>query len=409
MLGLEQPETRLLLACARPRADESSNAVLDALAAGAIDWTELIELALQHGVTPALATAFAEERGLDVPADIQAALQQYCDAARERNTTLAVELRGILAALTDLGIAALPFKGPLLAELLYGDLGQRAPGDIDFLVRLRDVTRTCDLLSSRGYRDAHRSPVTMTATQHGMYRRYQCEYQFVREVDGSVAEPHWAFAQRMWVMQLDYEGQFVRACRGRLAGAPVLRHAAEDLLLLLCVHGAKHEWERLVWIRDVAALLERRADLGLDLDLALARAREQGCARLILVGLNLAHCLLGARLSPSLHQAVRDDREVAALTTQVTARLFLRDRPDRTNRRITRFGFRIHQGAASRGRYVARALLLPRREHIEMVALPPSLVWLYYPLRWGHDYLALPIWNLARPPWKRRVPATHAE
>ena len=399
----------MLLACSRPHAEESSNAIRDELDAGAIDWTELIELALRHGVTPALARAFAEAREhVAVPTDVAAALHHYCDATRARHTSLAVELRAILAALAEQGIVALPFKGPLLAELLYGDLGQRAPGDLDFLVRLRDVTPTCELLASRGYRDAHRSPVVMTPTQHGMYRRYQCEYQFLRDSDGAVAEPHWAFAQRMWAMNLDYEGQFARARRGTFAGAPVLMHAAEDLLLLLCVHGAKHEWERLVWIRDVAALLERGADLGLDLDVALARAREQGCARLMLVGLEVAHRLLGARLSPGLHQAIGDDRAVAVLAEEVTVRLFIRDRPKRTNRRITRFAFRIHEGAASRARYVARALLLPRREHIEMVALPAWLVWLYYPLRWGHDYVVLPIWNLARPLWNGGPPAERA-
>jgi len=31
--------------------------------------------------------------------------------------------------------------------------------------------------------------------------------------------------------------------------------SVEDELVLICIHGAKHFWERLMWIADVAALI----------------------------------------------------------------------------------------------------------------------------------------------------------
>jgi hypothetical protein len=157
----------------------------------------------------------------------------------------------------------------------------------------------------------------------------------------------------------------------------------------------------------VAALLARSADLDLDVDVALARAREQGCARLMLVALEVTHRLLDAPLPSGVHQAIRADVEVAALAEEVTSRLFRIDRSKRTNRQVTGFAFRMHEGAARRARYVARTLLLPRREHIEMVALPASLVWLYYPLRWGHDYVARPVWNLVVTFRRRRTRDRH--
>jgi len=405
----ERAEVRLLLACARPRLDAAANATVAEIITAGVDWTELISLALHHGVAPALFTTFAEPSTHSlVPAEIQTALRHYCDTARERNAYLASELRAILSALEGKEIPALPFKGALLAEMLYGDQGQRQPGDLDFLVRLRDVTRACDVLVSRGYRDRYASSVAMTPIQDGVYRRYQCEYQFIRDRDGAVAEPHWAFAPRMHAVDLDYEAQFSRARKTMFAGAPVSTHAPEDLLLLLCVHGAKHEWERLKWIRDVAAMLERSADLGLDIDLAVARAREQGCARLLLLGMEVAHRLLGAPLSPNIHEAIGNDRAVSPLADDVTAQLFMRDRPELNDVWVRGFAFKLHEGAANRARYVARTLLLPRREHIEMVALPAWLAWLYYPLRWGHDYVALPLWILTRPLRRKRRSAEAA-
>ena len=167
----------MLLECSRGRLTAQSTPAIAKLIAGGIDWTKLIALALHHRAAPALLRPLTETsvRSL-VPGEILAALEHYGSATEERNRYLASELGAILSALADAGVSVLPFKGVLLAELLYGDLGQRPPGDLDFLVRLRDVRRACDVLVSRGYR---RPGVAggWTATQHDLYCRYQCEYQ----------------------------------------------------------------------------------------------------------------------------------------------------------------------------------------------------------------------------------------
>jgi hypothetical protein len=237
-----------------------------------------------------------------------------------------------------------------------------------------------------------------------MYRRYQCEYQFARDRDGVVVEPHWAFAQRILAINLNYEALFERSRRTILLGTPVSVHAPEDLLLVLCVHGGKHQWERLSWIRDVAALLERNADL--DVELAMSRARAQGCTRLMLLGLNVAHRLLGAPLLPRILSTIQSNTSVQALTREVTRRLFSREIPPVENLWPNRFTFRLHDRTTSRLRYVACILLLPHREHIEMVAFPASLTWLYYPLRWIHDYVLLPLSILTRPLRTKRQSTT---
>ena len=146
-------EERVLLECSRGRLNAQSTSTIAALIASGLDWTKLIALALHHRVAPALLAPLTQASVCSlVPGEILAALQHYGSATKERNRYLASELGTILSALADAGVSALPFKGVLLAEMLYGDLGQRPPGDLDFLVRQRDVTRACDVLVSRGYR-----------------------------------------------------------------------------------------------------------------------------------------------------------------------------------------------------------------------------------------------------------------
>jgi hypothetical protein len=395
---LESLEGRVLLLCARPSLDPQAPAILANSIADGLDWTALTSLALHHHVVPALQSTFAHSsfRSL-VPPEILDALEGYCDEVRRRNAYLVSELTEILTALSAAGITALPFKGVVLAKMLYRDLAQRPPGDLDFLVRARDVTRTCEVLVSRGYRDVAGSSGEMTALQHEMYRRYQCEYLLVRDHDRVFVEPHWAFSQRVLGIDLAYDEQFARARRTRLNGTDVLVHDPHDLLLLLCVHGAKHEWGRLNWIRDVGALLERRAAIGLDMDRALDLARKQGCARLLLLGAEVARQLLHVSLSDGLQRAVTRDAGVAPLAKHVVNHLFAPNRRASQNRWLNGFRFRMHERVTGRIRYVGRTLLLPRREHIEMVKFPRVLMWLYYPLRWAHDYVALPLWILTRP------------
>jgi hypothetical protein len=408
MLAMDRREHRLLLACSRPRLEARDHTEIAALLGADLDWTSVVSQALDQGVTPALLAAF-EIPAIQpvVPPEIQAALSEYREMTRARNRELATEIVAILSALMDRGVVALPFKGPLLAMQLYGDVGQRAPGDLDFLVRQRDVTTACDVLTSRGFRDLAGGNTALTAVQHRLYQRYQCEYQFIRDRDGIVVEPHWAAAARTRGIDLDYEAQFARARSVPFHGASVLAHAPEDLLLILCVHGAKHRWEKLSWIRDVAALVARSQDIGLDVELAVDRAREAGHRRFLLLGLDVARQMLGVSLSPGLDAAIARDRPLAGLVRSVAAGLFTPRRSDAHEFRIDPFTLRLHDRMANQCRHLARTLLAPRREHLEIVALPDAVAWLYYPLRWAHDYLAWPLWMLTRPFHRsRRLPAS---
>ena len=105
-----------------------------------------------------------------------------------------------------------------------------------------------------------------------------------------------------------------------LADTPVRTLAPEDLLLILCVHGAKHYWSRLGWICDIAALLHipRR----LKWELILAQARRLGGIRMLLLGILLAHELLGTPLPEAIQPQLQADPVLPRLAVQVRARLF---------------------------------------------------------------------------------------
>lgn len=386
------PEHALLLAAAGVSGG-SRDAVGRALAAP-LDWTRVIELTLRHRMAPALLVALERADAAVVPSDILAALRDHCTTLRRQSRALVAELFALLDALDARSIAAIPFKGPLLGELLFGDAGLRSPGDLDLLVRHADVDAVRDVLEGRGYVDADQRLGTpsMTPTQRRMYEQFQCEYLYIRDSDAVVVEPHWGLSQRPLAIDVDYAAMLDRAAPAELGGRSVLVLDPADQLLALCIHGAKHRWNCLAWIRDVAGAIRKYP--GQDLDACVAQAGRFGCERILLLGLALAGDCAQAPLPPLVVQAIEAARGLARLREEVIAGLFAPAKPEPRNDRIDRFRLRMRERWTDRARYVARTWTTPRRHHIETVALPSSLSWAYRPLKMVLDYAVLPLWQL---------------
>jgi len=83
-----------------------------------------------------------------------------------------------------------------------------------------------------------------------------------------------------------------------LAGRRVHTLAPEPLLLFLCSHGAKHMFERLGWICDVARFLIVTREL--DWAATVAAARRTRALRQLSLGVRLAVDLRGAPASAEL-------------------------------------------------------------------------------------------------------------
>ncbi len=85
--------------------------------------------------------------------------------------------------------------------------------------------------------------------------------------------------------------------------------------MLICIHGAKHFWERLAWIADVAALVSRQTSI--DWERARASARAVGAEHLLNTGLRLAAEVLHAPLPQKVAALARKDAVAANLVARV--------------------------------------------------------------------------------------------
>ena len=97
-------------------------------------------------------------------------LSHFYSANSAKNRFLAGELLHILQLFEVGKILALPFKGPLLAAVYYGDLALREFTDLDILVRERDYPKAREILANQGYRSNLASGVITRDVNVGEFR-----------------------------------------------------------------------------------------------------------------------------------------------------------------------------------------------------------------------------------------------
>jgi len=340
-----------------------------------IDWDHLLRLARRHRVA-ALLHRQLDTIGIQaVPDAVRHELEAHFSHNKGRNLFMTAQLSHVLRLLEANGIQAISYRGPALAVSAYGSLALREFDDLDLLVDRQNILRVKDLLVSEGYRPQE----TLTEAQERWLLESQHSYSFVRDRGPVFMELHWTISPRYVSRILDPERLWERVESISVAGVTVPTLPPEVLLPSLCEHGAKHSWERLGWICDVAELTQTSRTL--DWDRIMREARRSGAGRMLALGLFLARSLLGARLPDEVRRLVEADPVVEALASGVRMRLFEERGRRRGAFERTLLQLRLLEHWGERIRFCRLALTTPTVADWKQVRLPPALSFLYYPLR----------------------------
>jgi hypothetical protein len=229
-----------------------------------VDWRHLALAAEAHGLLAAVYLHLRAWSGIIPERSIRQFRSRFCGNA-VRSRWLTGELITLLERFAAHGIRAVPFKGPALAAELYAGVNLREFSDLDILIPRRQVRAAGLLLRSQGYRP-------LSTEQGKLEAEWRFSHNHVYAKGDLVVELHWAIANRAFSLDCDYPSLWHRLRPLKLGGIEIMSLAPEDLLICLCVHGARHCWSRLAWVRDIAELVRRHPKL--DWDSALTRARE---------------------------------------------------------------------------------------------------------------------------------------
>ncbi len=361
---------------------------IEAILEQPIDWDHALRAADEHGLSPLFHWHLGRGFKGRVPPEVIERLRVRFQAGKFLSLALIGELAAVSRRFEEAGVHAVPYKGPTLAASAYGDFALRGAGDLDILIPRDHFPKARDILLSMGYEPTPWLTETrLTPSQEAAFLRFEREFGFTRYEADAVVELQWEVIPRYFSVALAVESLKTRNVA--LGGMVVKTLAPEELLLVLCVHGAKHFFERLIWISDIAETVARG---DLDWDRLTELADASGCRRILMLGLSLARDLLDAYVPEEMLRGMREDAMVPVLAEEVRARLFRGSDGARgffDDSVFHSFHYNMRERRRDRIGYVVRSAVAPNPADWMGFSLPERLHGLYYvlkPLRLAGKY-----------------------
>ena len=364
------PEFDLLVACC---ATEPSADRIRQMVSFPLDWQRLLHLIDHHRAIPQAYRQLSPFSHL-IPTDALGALRsRYQENAREA-LWFTGELLGILSYLESEGINAIAYKGPVLAETLYGDVTQRQYSDLDILILPQDVPKAKAALLALG----HTCGPELRQQEEPAYIASGCGHVFHTTAGRNLLDLQWRIVPRFYSIDFDMAGFLDRAHEIIVGGRPVRTLCAEDLLLVLCVHAAKHVWVQLSWLCDIAQLAKSRQ---LDWNAIQDEAQRLGIERIVNMNLVLAHKLLGMPIPWTIAEGLLEDPAATVLADEILSIIKGSAHYETESVAYFRLMLRLRERWQDQARFVSRLIFTPSVSEWKAIPLPKSLHPLYRVVR----------------------------
>ena len=308
--GAARPELEINLWCGRALIDPAAKERIRLLIRNGLHWPDVVSIAERHRLSPVVYEVIAgAAQDLISPAQLNV-LREATAPSTAAGMALLRELLHLHRLFETAQILVIPYKGPLLAWVAYGSFIRREYSDLDFIVQQKYIPDAVAVLKSEGYRPQF-DPREAHAGQHGFAPG---QYSFLSHPQKILAEFHTERTLRYFPIPIDFQDLTSRLMTVEIGGQRLRTFSIEDTLVMLCVHGGKHFWERLGWVLDIAKLATARE---VDWTLLQQLAAKMESTRVLLLGLYLAHDLFDAPLPGHLLEEIRRDRIVQGLAEKV--------------------------------------------------------------------------------------------
>ena len=238
-------ENRLLLYCAQARISEDTLNKVKNLIKHPLNWEEVLESALWHGIGPLL---YSNLKGIQeiqfISHGVMDKLRTACHGNLARNMYLYTELKRILEAFHEKRIEVIALKGVVLAKIVYGDIGLRSMNDIDLLVKKEDLPYAEKIISELGYLFNGKG-----IESPEWWRTNHQEICYIRPNGKNIpVDIHWHITNKSHPFRIrNFDSGIIErwwegATTVDFSGSKTLTLCPEDLISHLCLHFLKHRF-----------------------------------------------------------------------------------------------------------------------------------------------------------------------
>jgi len=369
------PEFELLLACCAISNADRQEKLRHFLGHHYYDFAAFIRLAEEHRVIPHIYRALSAHSKLLSAADLPILRSAYEENAR-RALRLTGELLRLLRHFEGYGIEALPYKGPALAQALYGDVTSRQFFDLDIIVSPQHVGATKAALAELGYV----CDINLSAREETRFIASGYEHVFSGPAGPHTLELKWRILPRFYSVEFEAASLLNRAEQVTLGGQRFRTLHADDLLLVLCVHAAKHMWSQLSWLCDVAEVARSPE---IQWKKICEKAEQLGIRRIVAASFQLAHDLLGSDLPTFVQKWCRRDSKIDILSNRITCMISEGCPYDTESVAYFNFMLQVRERRRDRARFLARLVWTPGIGEWSAMRVPEKLSFMYRVVRLG--------------------------
>ena len=341
-------------------------------------WQNVEKLATYHRLLPLLCKQVVLHADASFPNAVRAELKKKLLINAARNLISLRELLYFQKKCAEYGIDTLPFKGPVVSQLSYGDSESRSFVDIDILVSADDVLRLIHIFKQKGYEIYP----DFSDRKVEAYIRHEDQLVFMHKEHQVNIDLHWEASARYSIIPF---------CLGK--GADGLQEielfdekcktfSTENSIILHCLHAGAHSWESLEQVVCLAWLLSHAE--GVDWTKIRRQAKHLRCWRIILLGFLLCSNFMEIDLPASIKEEIEKDSGVRKYGEAIKHQL-LECRSDlvteNISRKFTGLHFFLRDSRRDGLLYLFRLLCRPTIREWEGLSLPAWLSFLYYGYR----------------------------
>jgi len=287
------PKLLLLAACASRRQAGALAGPIREAAGNISAWQEVVAAVHRHRMA-AIVWKGLNIAGCSLPADVEVALRNAATRDIRQIVRLVAEAATIQALLAASGLKVMMAKGPALSLQAFGDMTLRQCRDLDLLVKPDDILQARRILIDAGFNQNF--PKGMDDESELKLWLWMKKDLAFDGPSGATIELHSRLQRNPHIFnEATLQHESVRLA----PNVTVEALSGDDLFIYLCLHGSGHLWERMKWLADVAALIDRDPSR---LPLLWKRARAEGSAVAVGLALRLCNRIFGTEIPPQIRR-----------------------------------------------------------------------------------------------------------
>lgn len=364
-------EDQILLYCVSTCINIKNQDNLNSLINLNVDWEYIFGIALRHHLVPILCSNLNHNYFSNkIPMKIRRILQDFFKKNTAKNLLFMKEMLNIVKLLNKHGITLIPYKGPILAQQVYGNLAMRQFNDLDFFIKKEDFTIIKEILLSEGYQPIF----NFNSFQERNYMKSQRELKFFHESKGIYLELHWKFSGIFLDLPSSAESIFLKDLNSfTIAGVSIPEISPENLLLILSIHNANHHWDRISWLVDIALLINSQK---INWIYVLRVSKKLSIQKILFINLYLCQVFLDLKLDKDVSKLLKNDSVIEA--SNLFAEKFFLAKSESNLIENMHISMILRENRIDGIKDCLNGIFRPSFYELSHLSLPPFLFFLYY-------------------------------